>query len=243
MSSLRARWAKVPKPYRFPGLLVVGLVLFATVQDPASGLGLGALFAAVGGLLVGYERWARRRARKRRAEMPYGTGLWRARVEPLDVPGLVGSYGLVWLADSLTVDVRVESAALRIEPGPTARRLLRVRPVEVRWENVVEARVIGAAHELGGKPLVVPLHDVRLVLVGGGDDDVYEMVTDEEAAEESISPAERAEMDAETLALAREHYGEDWVPGTQPVKFLLLEDPDGFAETVRRYARGALPTT
>jgi hypothetical protein len=232
----------VPKPYRFPGLFVVGIVLFAAAQDPALGIGLAVAFAAIVGLLVGYERWTRRRARARRAAMPYGTGLWRARVEPLDVPGLVQGFSLAWLADALAVDVVVESAALRIEPSSLSRPLLRVHSVQLRWEHIHEARVGGLVRELSGKPVLVPLHDVRLVLVGDAADDLYELITDEEAAEESLDAQERAELDAETLSLAREQYGEDWVPGTQPVRLLLLEDPEGFAETVRRYARGVLPT-
>jgi hypothetical protein len=243
VNRLRAAWTRIPKPYRFPLLFFVGLIGFATYQDSSSGMGLAVIVGGVLALLVAFERGARRRTRRRRAAMPYGTGIWRARVEPMDVPGLAKGFTLVWFADALSVDVTVDSASLRIEPGATARRFYRVHPVSLRWEHIAEARAGGPVRELGGKPLVVPLHEVRLILVGEAVTDHFEPITDEEAAEEGIGPEERARLDAEDLAVARDLYGEDWVPGTQPLRLLLLEDPDGFAETVARYARGSLPPT
>jgi len=237
-----APWSRLPKPYRIPLLFLVGLLVFALTQDPAGALGLGAVVLVVLGAVAGAQRWSRRRAAGRRRSSPYGTGVWRARVEPQDVPGLTSEgFSLGWLADSSTVDVHVDGTSLRLEPTRSGRLLSRFHPVALSWQSIAAVQVVGKAYELGGKPLLVPLEEVRVVLVGDVVDEVNRPLTEDEVRDEEWSEQERREFDAENLASGREKWGEDYVFGTQPFALLLVEDAAGFAETARRYLRGRVP--
>lgn len=233
---------RIPKPYRFPLLLFVGVLVFVGFGHPASALPVIVLIGGVIALMIGFERWGRRRARARRAAMPYGTGVWRGRFGGTEIFALADvSLWRAWMFDVVTYDVVVTPELLSLRPTAGARRIGGFPQIDLGWERVVRAVARPGVRELVGKPSVVPLTPVTLLLVGDDIDVMYRPVTDEEAEAEQIGPQERAEMNAETMDFARERFGDDFVVGTYPFT-VFFPDAEGLVDTVARYARGVIPS-
>ncbi len=241
MDRTRATWRDLVDPGRSWQLFgALALVVFV-VADPEAGPPVVGLLIAVLALLLGGQRWTRHRSRARRAAMPYGTGVWRARVVPARVVELYhGALGLAWLADAVSFDVHISAEALHLVPTALTRWLGRARALTLPWTDVARVSAGKAARTLGSKRLLAPLTPVTFVLVGSIVPELFRPVSDEQADQLGISPVERAEIDAQNWADGREDFGEDYLLGTYPLT-LFVDDVEGLVDTAGRHVRGALP--
>lgn len=231
---------RLPPGTGFPLLVVGGLGLYIGVveRDPLGAVGVMGVFVLVGCLVALLLLAARQRVRRRRAQMPRGSGVWRA-VPDGEVPDELQTRGpLGWTVDREVLDVVVTPSSLRLVPVGAARVLGRCTPVQLSWDEVAAADVEPRVWEVAGRPSPVPRTPVVLALVGDRVDEFSRPMTDDEAAD--LTAAERAEEDAETRADAEEGYGPGYRWGTQPLR-LLVDDAADLVPLLRRYLRGSCP--
>lgn len=233
---------RLPKGTGFPLLLVLGLGLTVLVldRDPVGALALMTTVAAAVLVVALLMLAARQRVRRRRRQMPPGHGLWRATPDGAVPDELMTRGPLGWLVDRETVDVLVSPSALRLVPVGATRVLGRCTPVDLRWDEVATVEVEPRVWEVGGKPTPVPRTPVVLVLVGDRVDELFRPMTDAEAAEEGLTPQERAEEDDASRELGREVFGPGHRFGTEPLR-LLVDDAADLVPLLQRYRRGHLP--
>ena len=236
----------LPRPLWWPLLLVLGLALWIGVveRDVVGAAVVVGTVGVVATILLAADAAGRRRLRRRRAQMPAGSGVWRGYVDALDPAGLellgADSAWTLLTGEAVAVDVVVTPTSMRAVPTWRGR-LARYRPVVLRWDEVAAVEVGERIWELGTRPRLSPLIPVRLLVVGEQVGELYRALSDAEAREEGWTAQERAELDAELLADARAEHGGQYRLGTMPFT-VLVSGSDGLAPLLTRYARGALPS-
>lgn len=194
------------------------------------------LVAVVVGLVGGGQLLSRRRVRGRRAAMPYGTGAWRAWLEPIEATDLLGDGGfLAWTYDSVPVEVHGTGDGLTVTPGRGARVLGWYRATGLEWDEIADAAAGDPVHVVSGRPRLVALVPVTLLLVGERADPGGPAREDDPDDLDGLG--DRDEVDPE---MWRNPFGPEPVPGAWPVT-LLVDDPDGLVELIHRYRRGRRP--
>lgn len=238
----------LPPAWRAPALFLSAAAaspVVVTVLDGAAAgrdaLALPAIATGTVGVMLGGERVLRSRRRAKQRASPAGTGSWRVLAEPhgsgldelLANDSMVGAF----LMERLRLQASITPSALVLTPSRYTRRAGRLQPCTLLWSEVAELLVGKPTWQLAGRPTLGPLSPVDLMIVGDLVADLYQPVTDVEAAEDG---PEAVELAAELLAATREEFGPSYQLGMMPVR-LLLEDPEPFVALARRYRQGRRP--
>lgn len=226
-----------PWRYVVPSIVVLaiaGMIVGAVADgDWVFGVGLAVTVTA----FVSWQLIKRDRARRRRtAAMAIGNGYWRGRIawDP-DSPLWPTSR---WPSQFVSVDVETDPTGMTVTPRGKSARLRGLGAVLLRWDEIAGARAGAAGHELpDGTLTVTPQTQVTIEVVGERVPEGLRPMTDEESAEDEMTPAERAESDQEDAEFAREEHGADYRFGTAPLHFY-TDDAAGLLEFVTLWSRG-----
>lgn len=241
---------RLPKELLVPAIalpavpLVLGFAEGDLLGGALAAAEVAVIVAAAFTTVVGGAHLGRVRRRAARDRQGGHRGTWRVRLTNessvgVELVGLGTTRGAL-LIDAPSFDLTIDSHRLTVAPVGLTRRVGGYQAVTFTWDEIAEVRRRESVYRVGSRLSPLPLARIEFVIVGSRVDEMHRPSSDEEAAVEQWAPAERAQDDAETLALAREEHGQDYRLGTMPFS-LLVDDPDSLIALAGRYARGVLP--
>jgi len=198
--------------------------------------------AVAGGLALAYlpQAWSRRQAqRASTAAQAAGGGVWRGAVCDLtadwlwnDGVPLVAGFILEDVPVLITASEQGLSVAVR---GP-ARLLVRRDPCTIPWADIAGARQGQRRHRIfSGRPSLIALTEITIDVVGPSAEVWFALYTDD--PDDDPLPPNADDTEEE---IARELAGDDWRPGTAPLRFI-TPTPDGLIHTVDQHHTGHTP--
>lgn len=226
------------------------LISTAAAVDASGVLGwLGAV--GLVGLVIGvvYLPAARNRARSRREHTDAsitGQGTWSGVINEGDIERFIPeiSIGIAksvfLLSEGVPVRLEVDAQGLRLRSTSRLLKKFADKACAVPWTDVVAgvSRPVGFK-SLGGKISPVRQTDVLITIVG---DSALPFLDSWDLIPNPDDPpltADEVAQDADWLQFVQDELGPPWRPDTALLR-VRMSAPDGLAETITRWARGAL---